>query len=156
MTVTEALLKAIDDAQWELSEALKFVPDGDVWKRPDPRLLSIGELAAHIAWGEAQCFFGDAFETSLNSPLSHYYSMNVQEPYALPLSALQIASEVERVHKACKEEFLKMSPDLESINVFREGWTWHYTLEYQAFHISYHAGQIYTVRHLLGHETPDN
>lgn len=156
MTVSETLLKAIDDAQWELSEALKFVPDEDAWKRADPRLLSIGELACHIAWGEAQCFFDDGFETSLNSPLAQYYTMNVNEPYELPLSSLQIASEVERVHNACKEEFLRRSPDTESQNEFREGWTWHYTLEYQAFHIAYHAGQIYTVRHLLGHETPDN
>ncbi len=34
--------------------------------------------------------------------------------------------------------------------------TWGNLVQYQVFHVAYHTGQIYSVRHLLGHETEDN
>jgi hypothetical protein len=156
MADIDVLLKALDHAQWELSEAFAGLPDADVWKRPHPRLLSVGELAAHIAHWEAQSFFGDSFESPLTAGGAHYYKKTVDAPFEKPMTAEQVVAEVKRVHEACKAEFAANPHDAEEPNPHREGWKWGYTIEYQAFHVAYHAGQIYSVRHLLGHETNDN
>jgi hypothetical protein len=36
------------------------------------------------------------------------------------------------------------------------GFTYGSYLEYAVFHTAYHVGQMYSVRHLLGEQTPDN
>lgn len=156
MANLDLILKALDDAHWELSEAFKGLPDLDVWKRPDPRLLSVGELATHIAYWEAQSFFGDGFESPLTAHASRYYTSSVKEPFELPMSAEAVFNEVKRIHEACRVSFAENPHDSEDPNPNRGDWTWGFTLEYQAFHLAYHTGQIYSVRHLLGHETVDN
>lgn len=150
------LLKALDNAHWELSEAFHGLDDADVWRRAHPGLLSVGELAAHIAYGEAVSFFGADFESPLLTPLARYYKANVGEPFELPMGAKALFAELQRVHEACKAAFLANPHDSEEPNPLRGEWTWGYTIEYQAFHVAYHTGQIYSVRHLLGHETVDN
>lgn len=156
MATLDLLLKALDSAHWELSEAFQAFPDEDLWKRPYPQLLSVGELAAHIAYGEASSFLGDHFESPLVSAVASYYTSNVQTPYSLDLSAEQVLQEVKRVHEVCRSWFISNPRDSEEQSPYREGWTWGYVLEYQTFHVAYHTGQIYSVRHLLGHETVDN
>lgn len=156
MAEREILLKALDAAHWELSEALQGLADDDVWTRADPRLLSVGEQLAHIAYWEAKAFLGEDFESPLIREQARYYTSNVDEPLRSPLSADAAAGEVKRVHESTKAAFLTASPDLSAQNPHREGWTWEDTLIYQAFHVAYHTGQIYSVRHLLGHETVDN
>lgn len=156
MTEQERLLEALDSAQWELSEGLQGIPDEDVWKRPDPRLLSVGELAAHVAYWEAQSFFGDGFESPLVQTAARYYSSSVDEPFGLAMNGEAVLAEIARVHEACKAAFLASPPEMSEKNLHRGDWTWGYTLQYQAFHVAYHAGQIYSVRHLLGHTSPDN
>jgi len=53
--------------------------------------------------------------------------------------------------------FKALNPDLESS---APGWppnqTYGAFLTYAAFHVAYQTGQMYSVRHLLGEETPDN
>lgn len=156
MANLDLLVKALDSAMWELSEAFKGLPDADVWRRPDPRLLSVGELAGHIAYGEAQSFLGEGFDSPLAGPGFSYYAANVADPVSLSMGAEEVLAEVRRVHEACKAAILAEPRDTEEPSPFREGWTWGYVLEYQGFHVAYHTGQIYSVRHLLGHETVDN
>jgi len=157
MANLDLLIKALDTASWEMGEAFKGLPDEDVWKRAHPRLLSVGELAAHVAYWEAQTFFGDGFESPLTgNPTASYYTGNAGEPYELPLGAEAVYAEVKRVHEACKASFLATPHDSEEPNPHREGWTWGFAIEYQVFHLAYHTGQMYSVRHLLGHETVDN
>ncbi|RYG40589.1 DUF664 domain-containing protein [bacterium] len=152
----DLLLKALDTAHWELSEALRDLPDEDVWTRPDPRLLSVGELVAHVAYWEARSFFGDAFESPLLAGAARYYISNIDAPLRLPLTIGEMWGETERIHEAAKAAFLALSPNLDAKNHYRQDWTWAATLEYQAFHVAYHTGQIYSARHLLGHQTVDN
>jgi hypothetical protein len=61
------------------------------------------------------------------------------------------------VHEAAVAHFKALNPGLESC---APGWPPNYNygefLKYAVFHVSYHVGQIYSVRHLLGEETPDN
>lgn len=157
MDASEARIKALDSAHWELGEAFQGLEDADVWRRPHPRLLSIGELAAHVAYGEAAAFLGeDRVRGALAAPAARYYTANIEEPFTLALGAEEVLAEVRRVHQRCKDAFESVSPDMAQPNPHREGWSWGYTLEYQAFHVAYHTGQVVSVRHLLGHATPDN
>lgn len=156
MSEPKTLLDALDLAHWELSEAFKELPDGDVWRRADPRLLSVGEIAVHIGYWEAQSFLGDHYSGPFAVDAKNYYRSNVDKPIALTLTSEDVFAELQRIHADSKAAFLAEMPALDHKNPYREGWTWGFTLQYQAFHIAYHAGQIYSVRHLLGHETVDN
>lgn len=156
MEAVRLLLKAYDSAFWELGESLTGMPDEDVWKRADPALLSVGELAAHIAYWEAQSCFGDAMESALFAGHKRYYPDSVQQSVDSQLGAQAMVDELGRVHTACRGIYASLGPDLGTPNPHREGWSWEYTLIYVAFHLAYHAGQIYSVRHLLGHQTVDN
>lgn len=113
-------------------------------------------MASHVAYWEALSFFEGGIDSPLTEKYARYYTTSVSEPFVLALGADAVFGEVRRIHEACKAALLESSPLLESDNPFREGWKWGYTLEYQAFHIAYHTGQMYSVRHLLGHETADN
>ena len=154
MTHEEALLP-LDHAIWEMSEAFDGLQDADVWVRAHPRLLSVGELAAHVAYGEARWLF-PALESPLFSEEAGYYLHSVDHPVVLEIGAEALYAEVKRVHEACKAHILEIRPDLAATHPERSDWTWGYALEYMAFHIAYHTGQIYSVRHLMGHETADN
>lgn len=153
-----ALLRSIDDAVWELGEALTDFPEADLWRRPHPRLLSAGEIACHLAYWEAKSFVTIPPESPLvASAEARYYSVAVEaEPLTPALVSAAVYEEIKRVHGLCREEFLRLAPDLAEENPRREGWTWEATVRYQAFHFAYHTGQIYSVRHLFGHETVDN
>ena len=154
MTHEEAF-KPLDLAIWEMSEAFAGLADDAVWVRADPRLLSVGELAAHVANGEAKSFFAE-FDSPLVCDEASYYPHSIAHPLSLTFGAGALYAEVKRIHEACKAKFLAELPALDSNCEFREGWTWIYTLQYMAFHIAYHTGQMYSVRHLLGHETANN
>lgn len=156
MAKLDLLMKALDMGYWEMSEAFKGLPDEDVWKRADPRLLSVGELAAHIALGEAKTFLGDTVSSPLFLEQAQYYSHNAPDPFTLDLGADALFAEVMRIHEACKAVFNDLNPDSEGQNPYRTEWTWGVAVEYMVFHVAYHTGQIYSVRHLLGHEPVDN
>ncbi len=156
MTDMELLWQSLDQAIWEMGEAFKDLPDEDVWTRADERLLSVGELAAHVGFGESDSFMDEDFDSPFVLDSASYYTTTVEEPFELPMTAEEVYAEIQRIHEACKEAFLANPASFDEPNPHREGWTWGYTLQYQAFHIAYHTGQIYSVRHLLGHETTDN
>ncbi len=46
-------LEILELGYFEIGEAFKGLSDGNVWKRPADGLLSVGELAGHIAYWEA-------------------------------------------------------------------------------------------------------
>lgn len=156
MTEMDRLMAALDAAHWEMGEAFKGLPDSEVWKRPDPRLLSVGELAAHVAHWEANSFLAHGTESLLASPPAGYYVSSVDQPFELPLGASEVLEELRKVHEACNAAWIAEPKGADEVNSLRGDWTWAYTLQYQAFHVAYHTGQMYSVRHLLGHETVDN
>jgi len=154
MTHEEAI-KPVDSAIWEMSEAFIDMPDADVWRRPHAKLLSFGELAAHVAYSEAE-YLLEGFASPLIDRNLRYYPYTVEQPVTLDMGAEALYAEVKRIHEAGKAAFLEAKPDLAANHPGRPDWTWGYTLEYMAFHAAYHTGQMYSVRHLLGHETADN
>ncbi|MDI9639431.1 DinB family protein [Kamptonema cortianum] len=156
MTDWTLLIKALDTAHWEMGEAFKGLPDSDVWKRPHPRLLSIGEIAAHVAYWEGKSFIGSEFESPLAIEGSQYYPLVIENPITLKMGADDVYAELKRVHEASRSAFLAQPHNLEEPCPNREGWTWGMLVEYQVFHLAYHTGQMYSVRYLLGHDPVDN
>lgn len=156
MASLDLLLRAMDTAIWEMGEGFKGLADEDVWVRPHPRLLSIGEIAAHVAYGEVQWLHAEGTDSPLVTAAASYYLTNIEAPFQLDLGADAVYAEVKRVHELIKATFLAAPRDSEDPNPAREGMTWGFAVEYQVFHIAYHTGQIYSVRHLMGHQTQDN
>jgi len=156
MAKLDLLIKALDTAHWELGEAFKGLPDEDVWKRAHPRLLSIGEVASHIAYWEDLGATGGNIDSPFMKEYAGYYNPAIDTPLVMEIGAEELYKEVERVHELAKAAMVAADLDSEDKNPYREGWTWRQTIEYMAFHVAYHTGQIYSVRHLFGHETVDN
>lgn len=168
----ETYLKVLDLAYFEVKEAFSGLADENVWRRPAEGLLSIGELAGHIAYWQANKMAGegpgdgklDLSKCRIQSPLiDHrfgYYTNTLETAPSeehLAMTAEQVCAELLRVHAESTAYFKSLDPDLEKS---APGWpTWNtygFFLSYGAFHVSYHTGQMYTARHLLGEATPDN
>lgn len=152
----DLLVAALDAAHWELGEAFKGMPDEDLWTRPHPRLWSVGELACHIAYGEDLNVTGGSVPNPLRLPQASYHGESLGEPLVLGFTAEGLYQAVQDVHAAVMATLRESPPDAEARNPHRPDWNWRQTLEYMGFHVAYHTGQIYSVRHLLGHETVDN
>jgi len=178
--MVEVYLRLLEQGYYEVKFAFEGLADENVWKRPAEGLLSVGELAGHIAYWEAVRLAGEGGEPEpeangvslmpdlakcrVSSPLiDHrfaYYPTTLATPPSeqhRAMTAQQVCSELLRVHEEAVAHFKARNPDLESTP---PGWPPDHTygafLEYLVFHIAYHTGQMYSVRHLLGEETPDN
>lgn len=158
MPLSPEVVKAWDTAHWEFSLVFEGLADEDVWRRAHPNLLSIGELASHMAYAEAKAAEEVNSSASIPSPLvderARYYVGH--QPFALNLSASETASELQRVHEAAKDAMNHESVDADAPLPSQPEFTVNTRAEYFGFHVAYHAGQAYSVRHLMGHETTDN
>lgn len=157
MTDLNQLIDVWDQGHRELAGALSDFPVDDLWKRPNPRLLSAGELGGHIALAQALWILGngdfkiDLNQLAISSPLFisaiRYYPHTLETQIELDLTPEQLMAEVMRVHEAAKS----VIQDKNDNDAYPGQWgTWGKMLSYQVFHVAYHTGQIYTVRHLLG------
>ncbi|RYG48440.1 DinB family protein [bacterium] len=163
MSTLAPLIEAWDEAYREFSIAMEGMPEEDLWKRAHPRLLSVGELAGHIAYWQAVGVMGggndrpDIGSLPIKSPLLdnafRYYTTNVDHVFRVDLDVAQTLGEVQRIHEAAKAELGDKDLDTPYAGQWK---TWGNLVKYQVFHVSYHTGQAYSVRHLLGHETEDN
>jgi hypothetical protein len=165
MVHLEQLIKAWDEAQDEFLLAFKGLTDDKTWVRPHPKLLSIGELAGHVtfyenwtavgAWGgiEGQNL---PLESLLGDRRFSYYIANLAEPVVLGMGAEAVANEVKRVHEFAKAEVMELNPKLLDSLPTNERVSWQKFMNYRIFHAAYHAGQAYSVRHLLGDTPEDN
>ena len=175
----EAYLRLLEQGYDEVKFAFEGLADEHVWKRPAPGLLSVGELAGHLAYWEAVRLASDGLPVALfgenpeepdlskcrvSSPLLdnrfQYYSTTLATTPSdqhQTMTAKQVCGELLRVHEEAVGHFKALNPELESTP---PGWSSNDTyggfLEYLVFHIGYHTGQMYSVRHLLGEQTPDN
>jgi hypothetical protein len=171
----DVYLGQLELAYFELGEAFKGLKDENVWKRPAEGLLSVGEVAGHVAhwaalrlvgdggcsetdptWGMATC----PVKSPLIDPRFRYFTNNLQySPSAeqKAMTAEQVWNEVQRVHQEVVALFKERNTDLKGHPPScPPELTYEELLKYQAFHVAYHAGQIYMARHLLGEETVDN
>src|SRR5688572_21616078 len=112
MLTLPPLIEAWEEAHREFAIALAGLPDKDLWKRAHPRLLSVGELAGHIAYWQAVWTMGggndrpDLDHLPIKSPLLdhvfRYYTTNVDRVFELELGTAQVLDEVARVHQSAK------------------------------------------------------
>jgi len=165
--MVEACLKLLEVGYYEVKFALEGLADENVWRRPAEGLLSVGELAGHAAYWEAVRLAGegeDLAKCRVSSPLIDnrfgYYPMTIATPPSeqhLAMTAEQVYRELLRVHEESVAHFKALNPDPDTrIPGCPTGFTYSGYLKYAVFHIAYHTGQMYSVRHLLGEETPDN
>jgi hypothetical protein len=177
----DVYLDLLELGYYELQGAFKGLADEHVWKRPAETLLSVGELAGHIAHWEAARLAGGGTvpstsgETGVglepdlaNCPVKSllidrrfkYYPVSLANPPSeehLAMTAEQVYSELLRVHKESVAHLRALNPDPQSTPPGWDSfWTYREFLKYLIFHVSYHTGQMYSARHLLGEETPDN
>jgi hypothetical protein len=167
----DAYLELLGEAYYEIKFAFEGLADEKVWKRPAETLLSVGELAGHVAYWVAVRLAGDGgMEGSdlancpVKSPLidarfRYYPATLATEPSEeqRAMTAQQVCNELLRVYQETMERFKTRNVDLEtSIPGCPPYFTYGVVLKYQSFHAAYHTGQMYSVRHLLGEETPDN
>lgn len=175
----EAYLALLDQGYYEVKFAFEELADKHVWKRPAPGLLSVGEIAGHLAYWETIRLASDGLTVTLfgknpeepdltkcqvSSPLidnrfAYYTKTLTTQPSErhLSMTAEHVCSELLRVHAEAVAYFKALNPDLK---MTPPGWASYWTyggfLEYLTFHIAYHTGQMYSARHLLGEQTPDN
>jgi len=167
----EAYLEVLDEGYFEVTEAFKGLADDNVWKRPAAGLLSVGEIAGHVAYWQAVKFAGEGgkprpdpakcrVKSLLIDQRFSYYPTTLENPPSkehLAMTAEQVCSELLRVHNESISYFKTLNPDLDSSP---PGWPTNYSyramLTYAVIHVAYHVGQMYSARHLLGEETPDN
>ncbi len=172
----DAYLQVLDLGYFEVKEAFIGLADEHVWERPAAGLLSVGELAGHIAYWEAVRLAGEGGEPlfGLTQPdlakcrvtsllIDHrfqYYPASVSTPPSeqhLAMTAEQVCRELVWVHEEATAYFKARNPDLASCpSGWPSGSSYGELLRYLTFHVAYHTGQIYSARHLLGEKTPDN
>src|SRR3989442_648829 len=120
----DAYLKLLEQDYFELGEAFKALADENVWKRPAEGLLSVGELAGHMAYWEAIRLAGegeDLAKCKVTSPLIdarfRYYPNTIATPPSeqhFAMTAEQVHGELVRVHEESVAHFKALNPDLES------------------------------------------
>jgi hypothetical protein len=166
----DAYLEVLELAYFEVGEAFKGLGDENVWKRPADGLLSIGELAGHIAYWEAVRLAGEGEDRPPDLEKCHvksllidarfsYYPSTLSIPPSeqqLAMTTEQVGSELLRIHKESVAYFKSKNPDLNTFASGHPQFKYSEYLKYAIFHVSYHTGQMYSVRHLLGEVTPDN
>jgi hypothetical protein len=151
----EAFIEAWDVAHWEFTLAFENLSDDDLWKRAHPRLLSVGELAAHVAFSESQLTRPQT-ESPLVELRASYYLHNVEDPLIKDLTVDQVLAEVDRIHNFAKAAAIQIH-DVHATVHWRDDWTWYECIKYLGcFHVAYHTGQAFSIRHLMGHKTNDN
>lgn len=157
------LIAAWDEGHREFEIAYQGVSESDLWLRAHPRLLSLGELAGHVAYWQGVWTFGEGdsrpdlksipIQSVLIDHGFRYYSSNVEAPFRVELTTRELIEEVMRVHNAARDAVAEKDFG----EAYPGQWgTWGNFVQYQAFHVAYHTGQAYSVRHLLGHQTEDN
>ncbi|HLK61412.1 MAG TPA: DinB family protein [Chthonomonadaceae bacterium] len=165
--MVEVYLELLEQGYYEVKFAFEGLADTNVWKRPAAGLLSVGELAGHLAYWEAIRLAGegeDLEKCRVQSPLIdnrfRYYPKTLATAPSeqhLAMTAEQVCAELLRAHEESVAHFKALSPDPGAcIPGDPTGFTYGGYLKYAGFHIAYHTGQMYSVRHLLGEETPDN
>src|SRR5947209_3559981 len=122
--MVEAYLNILELGYYEVKEAFGGLADANVWKRPTEGLLSVGELAGHIAFWEAVRLTGDGpdpaqcrVSSPLIDPRFRYYPITIAHPPSeqhLAMTAEQVCRELLRVHEEAVAYFRALNLDLES------------------------------------------
>ncbi len=154
---------------FETDLVLQGVSAENLHRRPGPGLLAISEHLAHVARSEGSIIrrylLGEADSAWQSSILTREIFgwpptmlERPVEPDLARMSLSDLAEEYLGLHERCYEAAQELR--LPADHQFTDNWdrvvTVRDRLRIAAYHVSYHCGQIYSVRHMLGEETPDN
>lgn len=153
--------QAWDSALWEFSLIFEDLSDDDLWRRPHPRLLSVGELACHVAYGAVSHARRLSPNVQIDSSLvrdeARYYLLSVETPLQLEMTVVETEAELARVGAEVKQAFLSVTEGRDAPAPDNmPGHTLGQVADYMVFHVAYHTGQAFSARHLMGHKTNDN
>jgi hypothetical protein len=171
----EAYLEVLELGYYEVTFAFEGLSDAHVWERPGVGLLSVGELAGHVAYWEAVRLAGGVGDIeahaasgleacAVKSPLiDHRFRYHTATLETAPsdehraMTAEQVLKELLRVHAEAVAHLRARAPEPgDTVPGHPAGHTYGEFLKYLAFHVAYHTGQMFSARHLLGETTPDN
>ena len=163
------LIEAWHWMYFETDLLFEGLAEENLHRRPNANLLAISEHLAHVARSEASivnrylfgqqpdqwadCLFRKAEfgwpPTMLERPVDEVLSQ---------MSVEDVMQEYLRQHERCYQ--LAVTLALPADTVFDDEWdrcrTVRDRLRIAAYHVAYHAGQVYSVRHALGEDTPEN
>lgn len=138
--------------------------------RPGPGAISIGEMCAHLLRSEASIVLRYLFGEPAELWEDHFM---LRAPYGwppdillAPVDSRLAAMEVDEVRRMVLDRHERLYQRAFSLALpldhrFQDDWsgpapTVEVRLRFAAYHVGYHAGQMYQNRHLLGDSTPDN
>lgn len=170
MRETQVLLSAIEEAYRDAEGAFSGIREENFHRRPSSTILAISEQAVHIAQCEALLLLGALLQKSpsewgITSPLLHeqydYPPNALAHPIPdtiLTLSPKDIYPELRKVHDFIMQNLKGFDKDADQmvLTPWGETLTVRWCLTYSAYHVAYHIGQVYCIRHFLGEETPNN
>ncbi len=154
---------------FETDLVLGGIAEEHLHQRPGPNLLAISEHLAHVARSEGSiiCRFllgqpPEAWQTSvLTRDVFGWPPTMLERPVDPDLASLPLAeltAEYLNLHERCYRAALAL--ELPGDHAFDDAWdrviTVRDRLRIAAYHVAYHCGQIYSVRHMLGEDTPEN
>jgi len=175
----EHLVEAWHWMYFEADLVFGGLQEANLHRRPAPGLLAASEHAAHLARSEASIVDRYLFGRAPESPLARgegapgwadclfrrpefgWPPTMLERPVNPELASLTVSEVYDELlaqHRRCYElaKTLELPPD----HTFDDDWvrirTVRDRLRIAAYHVAYHMGQIYSVRHLLGEETPEN
>lgn len=154
---------------FETDLAFGGLSEENLHRRPADGLLSVSEHVAHVARSEASIvnryLFGqepnDWADCLFRQPEFGWPPTMLEGPVNAELSRMTVREVMDAYleqHGRCYK--LARGLDLEPDHAFEDDWSRVRTvrdrLRIAAYHVAYHTGQIYSVRHFLGEETPEN
>lgn len=168
-TEVKTLIDAWHWMYFEVDLMFEGLRPENLHRRPHPSLLSVSEHCAHLVRSEASIInrylFGQPEEewadSVMRKRLFGWPPTMLESPVDSELRQMAV-NDVKQalLSEHARARDLALTLDLPADHVFQDDWVRCTTvgdrLRIAAYHVGYHMGQIYTVRHLLGEETPEN
>ncbi|MBI1731044.1 DinB family protein [Candidatus Acetothermia bacterium] len=163
MSEVKAIIEMLDHNYIDTRNAFRGLEEKYLHVRPIPRTLAISEIAAHIAYCEAQAVFGRLFglprkSWSVTSPF--FYSKYSYPPnmYTTPIrqellemGVAEVRDELFRIHQLvmAKLHDFEGTPEERLKGAWGRGKNVRNHLSYLVFHVAYHTGQLFLTRQFL-------
>ncbi len=164
-----SLVEAWNWMYFEVDLVFDGIQAENLHRRPASNLISISEHCAHLVRSEASIveryLFGRPPEQWADSLMRRavfgWPPTMLESPVETDLALLTLAEvkdSLVREHERCLRSAQALA--LPASHQFDDDWTRCRTvadrLRIAAYHVAYHMGQIYSARHMLGEETPEN
>ncbi len=164
------LIRAWDWSFVDLDMAFEGLSLDTLHHRPNQNTISIAEIAAHTVYSEASIILRYLLGVPKEDWGDH---LMLRDPYGWPPTILEhppkpelLAMNPQEVKQSWRDQHQRILTALDGYDKgpdhrFQDEWSEaapdvETRLRFAAYHVAYHIGQIYTIRHILGEDTPDN